>query len=69
MSAVSEAVQESGAERGAMSAKVAAAYIDMSVRWLWDSDVPRVRLGRRVKFLRADLDAYLTQRRTHGAAA
>jgi hypothetical protein len=30
------------------------------------SDVPQVRLGRRVLFLRADLDAYLRQRRTHG---
>lgn len=63
------AEQGSEAKAGAMSAKDAASYIDMSVRWLWDSDVPRVRLGRRVKFLRADLDAYLTQRRTHGAAA
>lgn len=59
----------SEAEQGTLSAKDAAAYIDMSVSWLWHSDVPRIRLGRRVKFLRADLDAYLAARRTHGAAA
>jgi predicted DNA-binding transcriptional regulator AlpA len=59
----------SGAKEGAMSAKQAAAYLDMSESWVWHSDVPRVRLGRRVKFLRADLDAYLRQRRTHGTAA
>lgn len=66
---MSAAVQGSEAERGAFSAKEAAAYLGMSESWVWHSDMPRVRLGRRVKFLRADLDAYLTQRRTHGAAA
>jgi predicted DNA-binding transcriptional regulator AlpA len=47
----------------------AAAYIGMSRSWLEHSDVPRVRLGTRVKFLREDLEAYLRARRTHGAAA
>ena len=55
--------------QGAMSAKEAAAYLGMSVRWVWHSDIPRVRLGRRVKFLKADLDAYLEARKTHGVAA
>lgn len=59
----------SEAKEGAMPVKEAAAYLDMSESWLWRSDIPRVRLGSRVKFLRADLDAYLTARRTHGAAA
>lgn len=53
----------------ALNAKEAAAYIQMSVSWLWQSDIPRVRLGSRVKWLREDLEAYLRSRRTHGAAA
>lgn len=61
--------QASGEERGAFTTDEAAAYIRMSPRWLEKSDVPRVRLGRCVRFLRADLDAYLAARRTHGSAA
>lgn len=49
--------------------KETAAYMHVSVSWLEHSDVPRVRLGRRVVFLRADVDAYLTRRRSHGEAA
>lgn len=58
-------------EQGAfqLSAKAAAAYIGMSVSWLWHSDIPRVRLGARVKWLREDLESYLRSRRTHGEAA
>ena len=52
-----------------LSAQDAAHYIGMSESWLWRSDVPRVRLGSRVKFRVVDLDAYLIQQRTHGAAA
>ena len=52
-----------------MNADEAARYIGMSVSWLWHSDIPRVRLGSRVKWLREDLEAYLRQRRTHGNAA
>ena len=52
-----------------MSVKDAAAYLGMSQSWLEHSDVPRVRLGRRVKFLKSDLDAYLAARRTHGGQA
>ena len=47
----------------------AAEYIGMSVSWLWNSDIPRVRLGGRTKWLREDLEAYLRARRTHGGAA
>ena len=50
-------------------AKDAAAYIGMSVSWLWQSDIPRVRLGRSVKWLREDLENYLRSHRTHGEAA
>ena len=53
----------------ALPAKLAARYIGMSESWLWRSDVPRVRMGSRVNFLVSDLDAYLVQRRSHGAAA
>ena len=47
----------------------AARYIGMSPRWLEASDVPRVRLGRSVRFLREDLETYVRARRTHGASA
>ena len=53
--------------QGAMNAKQTATYLGMSERWVWQSDLPRVRLGRRVKFLRVDVDAYVAARRTHGA--
>lgn len=58
-------------EQGAfqLSAKEAAAYIGMSVSWLWHSDIPRVRLGARVKWLREDLESYLRSRRSHGGKA
>lgn len=49
----------------ALDVKDAASYIGMSVSWLEHSDVPRVRLGRRVKYLVEDLDRYLKQHRTH----
>lgn len=52
-----------------MDVMEAAQYIGMSPSWLARSDVPRVRLGRRVLYLRADLDAFLVQRRSHGSAA
>jgi predicted DNA-binding transcriptional regulator AlpA len=51
-----------------LSASEAADYIGMSESWLRRSDVPRVRLGSRVIFMRSDLNAYLAQRRTHGSA-
>lgn len=61
--------QSSGAEQAAFSIKDAARYMGMSLSWLEHSDVPRVRLGRRVLFLREDLDRYLRARRTHGGQA
>lgn len=51
------------------SAKEAAAFIGMSPNWLWQSDIPRVKLGRRVHWLREDLEAYLRNHRTHGRVA
>jgi predicted DNA-binding transcriptional regulator AlpA len=56
-------------ERFALSADEAAAYIGMSRSWLWSSDIPRVRLGRSVKWLREDLEQYLRNHRTHGGEA
>lgn len=52
----------------ALHVQEAAAYIGMSKSWLAHSDVPRVRLGRAVRYLVADLDAYLLQRRDRDAA-
>jgi predicted DNA-binding transcriptional regulator AlpA len=59
----------SGAERAVFTAEEAARYIGMSTSWLWHSDVPRVRLGRAVRFRRVDLDAYVAARVSHGTAA
>jgi predicted DNA-binding transcriptional regulator AlpA len=47
----------------------AARYIGMSESWLWASDIPRVKLGSRVHWLREDLEQYLRSHRTHGSAA
>ena len=52
----------------ALTAKEAAQYLGMSLSWLQHSDVPRVRLGAAVRYLRADLDVYLAQRRDLDAA-
>ena len=46
-----------------------AAYMHVSVSWLEHSDVPRARLGRRVVFLRAVVDAYIEARLSHGSTA
>lgn len=43
----------------------AAAYLRVSTSWLWRSDVPRVRLGRRVLWLRSQLLAYAERHLTH----
>lgn len=51
------------------NAEDAAQYIGMSRAWLFASDIPRVRLGRSVKWLREDLEAYLRARRSHGGQA
>lgn len=54
----------------ALRVKQAAQYIGMSERWLVCSDVPRIRLTPRATvYLIADLDKYLTDRRSHGTAA
>jgi hypothetical protein len=62
-------MEQTGAPAIALNVHDAAKAIGMSERWLWASDIPRVRLGNRVVFLVDDLTAYLKQRRTHGAAA
>lgn len=53
----------------ALGVQDAARAISMSVSWLQHSDIPRVKVGRRVVFLVSDLTAYLTARRSHGQAA
>jgi hypothetical protein len=50
-------------------AEGAARYIGQSKSWLWASDIPRVKLGRRTHWLREDLEAYLRAHRTHGGQA
>lgn len=66
---MSERVEQSEALPFRFDMEGAAAYIGMSVSWLEHSDVPRVRLGRKVHFLREDLEAYMRARRSHGVAA
>lgn len=55
-----------------MTVDEAARYLRVSVSWLWKSDVPRVRFGRRVLWLRSQLLAYaechLSHRIDKGAA-
>lgn len=51
--------------RDIMNADEAADFLRVSVSWLWRSDVPRVRLGRRVVFLRAALLLYAERRLSH----
>lgn len=53
----------------AVGVEDAAKAIGMSESWLWRSDIPRAKLGSRVVFLVSDLTAYVTARRSHGAAA
>ncbi len=55
-------------ERSAFTAPEAARYIGMSLSYVEHSDIPRVRLGRAVRYLRADLDSYLAQRRDRAIA-
>lgn len=43
----------------------AAAFLKVSTSWLYNSDVPRARLGRRIVFLRSQLLAYVESRLTH----
>ena len=62
---MSDAGQGSGAESvkaAVLGYDAAAAYIGMKRSWLEHSDVPRVKLGRRVVFRIVDLDDYLKQR-------
>lgn len=50
-------------DKAAFTVQEAANYIGMSQSYVEHSDIPRVRLGRAVRYLRSDLDAYLSQRR------
>lgn len=63
-------MMESGAEGerpAVLTVQEAAGYLRVSRSWVEHSDLPRVRLGRRVVFLREDLDSYMKARRTHAA--
>ena len=55
-------------EQAALTTDEAARYIKMSRSFVEHSDIPRVRLGRSVRYLVSDLDAYLAQRRDRDAA-
>ena len=45
-----------------LSVREAADFLRMSDKWLYQSDIPFVRLGRRRLYLRASLMEYATQR-------
>jgi predicted DNA-binding transcriptional regulator AlpA len=43
----------------------AAEFLRMSASWVHHSDVPRLKLGRKVRFLKSQLIAYAEARLTH----
>lgn len=43
----------------------AAAVLKMSPRWLEQSDIPRLKFGRAVRYLKSELLAYATAHLTH----
>ena len=45
-----------------LSVKEAAALLRMSDKWLYQSDIPFIRLGRRRLYLRGSVIDYATQR-------
>ncbi len=51
-----------------LSVKEAADFLRMSDKWLYQSDIPFVRLGRRRLYLRASLIEYATQRLSNAHA-
>ena len=51
-----------------LSAKEAADFLRMSVKWLYQSDIPYVRLGSRRLYLRESLIEYATQRLSNAHA-
>lgn len=48
-----------------LSLEEAARVLKMSTSWLEKSDVPRVRMGRAVRYLKSQLLAYANSRLTH----
>lgn len=53
---------------GLLSVKQAAAYLGISQAWLYQSDVPWVRLGRRRLYDPDSLRAYITRHSSHAAS-
>lgn len=50
------------AHDGLLSVKEAARYLGMSVAWLYASDVPCVKLGRRRLYRAVDLERFVEKR-------
>jgi predicted DNA-binding transcriptional regulator AlpA len=48
-----------------LSAREAAAFLGMSLSWVYQSDVPHSHLGRRRLYRRQDLDDYVARRLSH----
>ena len=48
-----------------LSLEEAARVLRMSTSWLEKSDVPRIRMGRAVRYLKSQLLAYANSRLTH----
>lgn len=49
-----------------LSVQEAASYLRMSAGWLYGSRIPYVRLGRRRRYRRGDLDRFVEQNVSHG---
>ena len=48
-----------------LSLEEAARVLKMSTSWVEKSDVPRIRMGRAVRYLKSQLLAYASHRLTH----
>jgi len=53
------------AQGALLSVRAAAEYLQMSVGWLSQSDIPFVRLGRSRRYRLVDLDYHIEQNLSH----
>jgi excisionase family DNA binding protein len=55
-----------GKRDGLFSVQEASSYLRMSPSWLYGCSIPFVRLGRRRRYRRDDLDRFVEQNVSHG---
>jgi excisionase family DNA binding protein len=54
--------------QGAMSVRQTCAYLSLSRQTLYRLDIPRFKAGKKVLYLKTDLDAWLARQSRGGAA-